>query len=277
MQDMAYSDSHENGSPSGLKGWIAVTTKWGGALVSLLLVASLIIWAYKLGTRDANDVPVIKAMSGPTRVLPDDPGGQIAAHQGLEVNEILAGGEAGRPDAAELAPAPDALDETDQARGNLPPIEEISDQEIASVETGQPQLEVFIVPGGEVAGGPPGVSDRPEPRPANLVIASVQNATNGAISNVRTERAANQVAAGTRTVQLGAFDSPGDARSQWTRLQREHSDLLGSRSNYVQRADQNGTTFFRLRVLGFNEASEQNSLCEALKARSVDCIAVTVR
>lgn len=278
MQDMAYGDSPSGGRIAGLRGWIAAATKWGGALLSLLLVVSLVVWAYSLGTRDARDVPVIKAMSGPTRVVPTDPGGEIAAHQGLEVNEILAGGEAGIPDAAELAPPPDALAETDQAAGNLPPIEELSDQRIASVGAPVTDGDVIVEPGGEVAGGPPRTAERPEPRPANLAtIQSSPNTASGANSNGSGEASENQVAPGTRTVQLGAFDSPGDARSQWDRLQRDHADLLGNRSNYVQRADSNGSTFFRLRVLGFDAASEQNSLCEALKARSVECIAVTVR
>ena len=60
------------------------------------------LWAYRLGTRDAAEVPIIRAMEGPTRIQPEDPGGLRAAHQGLEVNSVLAGRPA---DAAETRAA----------------------------------------------------------------------------------------------------------------------------------------------------------------------------
>ena len=62
-----------------------------GAAVFVALVAGMGLWSYNLGTRDAGEVPVIKAIDGPARIQPEDPGGLQAAHQGLEVNRVLAG------------------------------------------------------------------------------------------------------------------------------------------------------------------------------------------
>ncbi len=94
-----------------------------GAAVFLALVATMALWSYRLGTRDAGEVPVIKAIDGPSRIQPEDPGGLQAAHQGLEVNRVLAGnssssGENVRPPKPAPAPLP-ALATEDAPQGEL--------------------------------------------------------------------------------------------------------------------------------------------------------------
>ncbi|MEO0912697.1 MAG: hypothetical protein AAFY59_06890, partial [Pseudomonadota bacterium] len=140
---MTYSDSEAELPAGGAAYWVALFVKWGGAALSLGLVLLLIVWAYRLGTRDAADVPVIKALGGAVRVAPADPGGQEAAHQGLEVNEVLGGSEAGVPDAAELAPAPVLLSEEDIAG----PLEEV-DAEPQEEPVPDAPSETVVVDGG---------------------------------------------------------------------------------------------------------------------------------
>ena len=62
-----------------------------GAVASIALLAGISIWTYKLGVRDARDVPVVAALEGPARVSPDDKGGMTVAHQGHSVNKVLEG------------------------------------------------------------------------------------------------------------------------------------------------------------------------------------------
>ncbi|WP_347313340.1 SPOR domain-containing protein [Defluviimonas sp. SAOS-178_SWC] len=91
-----------------------------GAVTSVALIAGLGLWAYNLAVRDVRGVPVIQALEGPARVAPDDPGGELAVHQGMAVNEIAADGTAGDPaDRLTLAPRPDGLAEEDQPMGEL--------------------------------------------------------------------------------------------------------------------------------------------------------------
>lgn len=86
-----------------------------GALVSLALIAGLGVWGYQLAVRDASGVPVVRALEGPMRIQPEDPGGVAAAHQGLAVNTVAAEGQAEGPAAqVALAPAPVALEDEDQ-------------------------------------------------------------------------------------------------------------------------------------------------------------------
>jgi hypothetical protein len=85
-----------------------------GALCSVALVAGLGIWGYKLAVRDVLGVPVIQALDGPMRIAPEDPGGEIADHQGLAVNDVAAAGIATPlPERLALAPRPQELAEED--------------------------------------------------------------------------------------------------------------------------------------------------------------------
>jgi hypothetical protein len=96
--------------------------KLAGAVVFLGVVAAMGLWSYRLGTRDAAEVPVIRAMEGPARIQPEDPGGAQAAHQGLEVNTVLSGVPAPvarTPSATAVLPVVPALAEEDAPQGAL--------------------------------------------------------------------------------------------------------------------------------------------------------------
>jgi cell division septation protein DedD len=85
------------------------------------------------------------------------------------------------------------------------------------------------------------------------------------------------VKAGTRLVQLGAFDSEEVTRKAWSQLVARNGDLLGGKSLYVERTTANARVFYRLRVAGFSTTDETRAMCEALRARGVDCIPVTLQ
>ncbi|OAN75451.1 sporulation protein [Sulfitobacter sp. EhC04] len=90
-------------------------TNLAGAVVSLALVAGIGVWGYKLLVRDVSGIPVVRAASGEMRIRPEDPGGELADHQGLSVNVIAAEGSAGKPaDQLRLAPKPVDLSDEDQ-------------------------------------------------------------------------------------------------------------------------------------------------------------------
>jgi hypothetical protein len=85
-----------------------------GGVCSLALVAGFAVWGYRLAVRDVMGVPVIQAMDGPMRIAPEDPGGEIADHQGLAVNDVAAVGIAAPlPERLTLAPRPQDLTEED--------------------------------------------------------------------------------------------------------------------------------------------------------------------
>ncbi|HEY0213618.1 MAG TPA: SPOR domain-containing protein [Paenirhodobacter sp.] len=94
-------------------GLVEPVSRWvqlAGAATSVLLILGVVIWGYKLAVRDVSGVPVIRALEGPSRIAPDDPGGDLARHVGLSVNEVAGKGLAAPgPERVVLAPSPGNL------------------------------------------------------------------------------------------------------------------------------------------------------------------------
>ncbi|UWQ23057.1 SPOR domain-containing protein [Jannaschia sp. W003] len=131
-------------------------------------------------------------------------------------------------------------------------------------------------------------SARPRSRPAALrdvVVAADPVAAPAAQPGVQVASASAtrdiepvaSVAPGTRVVQLGAFDSESIARSEWERMTGRHGDYLADYAPMIQKAQSGGRDFWRLRVVGFDDAAEARRLCTALLAQQQACIPVTVR
>lgn len=97
--------------------------QWLGAATSVALILGVVVWGYKLAVRDVSGVPIIRALEGPARIAPEDPGGDLAAHVGLAVNEVAGAGVAAPgPERVVLAPEPEALAADDAPMAALRPI-----------------------------------------------------------------------------------------------------------------------------------------------------------
>ena len=84
--------------------------QYTGAAVSIALVAGVGVWGYKLFVRDVTGVPVVRAMEGPMRQAPAEPGGELVQNMGLSVNAVAAEGGAGAAgDVLVLAPTSNGL------------------------------------------------------------------------------------------------------------------------------------------------------------------------
>lgn len=306
---------------------MGAAVNYAGAGLSLALIVGLGVWGYQLAMRDVTGIPVVRALEGPMRVQPEDPGGQLAAHQGFAVNDVQSEGQA--TDAADrlvLAPGPEDLTEEDMvsevsARADYSPAAALPLHEASVVmdntvpvpadpvaaalaiaeqiaadatplsgadaptqvaalgavpavnlPSAAPTDAVKIIPASV-----PGVrrSPRPAGRPANLntrVSAPVVQAR-----AVVPEVSPDKVVAGTRLVQLGAYDSPDVARAEWDKLSARFEDYLNGKSRVIQKAQSGGKTFYRLRVMGFNDLSDARRFCSVLMAQKAACIPVVSR
>jgi len=111
MAELPYSGARQSSSAAYSLGTL---TNYAGAVVSLGLMVGIGVWGYKVVSRDVSGVPVVRAASNePMRIAPEKPGGQLAAHQGLSVNEVMAKGGAEKP-AERLVLAPKPVDLTDE-------------------------------------------------------------------------------------------------------------------------------------------------------------------
>ena len=116
-----------------------------GAVMSVALVVGIGVWGYKLLVRDVSGVPVVRALDGPMRIQPENPGGEQAAHQGLSVNRVQANGVAApTADRLVLAPVGAGVTEADQAGLRRPtPRIEASPMAEATEVAGQQTPEII--------------------------------------------------------------------------------------------------------------------------------------
>ena len=315
MVESQRESQNADSAPLGVAGTVAQAIRWGGAVISVGLVLAIVYWAFTLGQRDASDVPVIRAMAGDARVTPDDPGGDQAANQGLEVNNVLASDTPTQVNTdTALAPEPQTVTAEDEALG------ELADEAAAStaeVDTGPmrvdaSQLLVEITPdqglstdGDEDLSEPSVAADgmitplrRPtsgafQPRP-EVVDPELENIIDSLVDQAIPEEGSTSLETvdpilppppfgnpvldpGSALIQLGAFDTVERADLAWTQYQAEHGDLIGGFERYIDRIEAGGRLLFQLRAAGFADLNETKAMCAALNARNVECISVTLR
>ncbi|MCT4609620.1 MAG: SPOR domain-containing protein [Pelagimonas sp.] len=295
-----------------------------GAAASLALIVGVGVWGYGVMVRDVSGVPIVQAMSGPMRVAPENPGGNLADHQGLAVNQVAGQGSAAGPtDQVVLAPRPAGLGAEDVALGAIvaqdgaaplaetpqglaiaqdDPIQLLANQLAAGIEPLEPlnQYDVtenastqadpvtpdvapepVVAPEVAAAAAKPGLarSLRPKLRPSGLKTASLTAAATAAQANTSTTREieAASLPAGTRLVQIGAFDSAETARAEWQRFEARFGEYLEGKNRVIQKATSGGRVFYRLRAEGFADLSAARRFCAAFVAQNVDCIPVVTR
>ena len=270
-----------------------------GAVISLAVFVGIVTWGAKTVLRDSSGVPVVRALEGPARIAPEDPGGLLVAHQGLTVNEV-AGSQitVAADDPLQLAPRPINLQAEDQ------PIQPVVDRENATataraaVVLPEPEMdaaEALIIdetaeslaamlaagtdtaPVKELAsavipasaGGGPIQSLRPRPRPFAVFTRQTPRV---APRNVP----AAQIVRGAPMAQLGAFGSAVIAKQAWADLSERHGDYLVGKPHVILQAAVGGGTIYRLRVHGFENQEEARRLCTALNRQNAECYSVTM-
>lgn len=281
---------------------------WMGAFSSLALVAGLGFWVYDLATRDARSVPVVRALEGPSRLAPENPGGFEAAHQGYEVNRIASekGDEAPLADRVVLAPdqvGPEAGDlpvaaakapPADPAEALRSAVEGALSEVLGLPSPAAPGADEEEEGGGASGADPDAAADetgseegadaaalfRPVPRPgATTEISMVTRASASAqpavlVPAVAVEVDPGAIESGSRLVQFGAYETRAEADAAWMTLAAGYSDYLALHPKVVEETTVNGRVFYRLRAFGFNDLNAARNFCAMLVAEKVDCIPV---
>ncbi len=282
---------------------------WFGAILAVCIISTLGIWGYRLSVRDVSEVPVVRAIEGPMRVVPEDPGGVQVEHQGLAVNLVAAGGGVEAPaERLVLAPGPVALRDEDltnrqldllasvqkpelEAAGHLNNPSSGGETESQELTQGPNDAEITLE-GSDLS---PGESDRandvvrmesgahlgsplPRPRPeGDLAAQSVALAVARSIMQRSVEVEISTVPPGTPLVQFGTYDRPEIARIEWDRLKTRYPDYLRGKNWFVEETFSGGRSYYRLRTTGFDSLSDSTRFCSLFKADEQDCIAVEMR
>ncbi len=269
---------------------------FAGAALSFALILGVSFWGYKLIVRDVSGIPVVRAMEGDMRVLPDNPGGGVASHTGLSVNEVAALGEAGGPeDRLVLAPRTSGLAQEDlEAQPVADVIARVAAEEAEQAPIAQSDVSALaaqlaalgatdatpVEPATPVEAIPetvPGLATslRPMIRPASFRVPTSAGAAPAAASS-EVAVTTTTFPTGTNLVQLGAFQSPALAAQEWDRLQSRFGQLMANQERVIQVSNQSSATWYRLRASGFEDRAAARRLCAALQAEGADCIAVVV-
>lgn len=291
MAELNY-DTGESALGDGLPS-MAQVINFSGAVISLALIGGLAIWGWQLVKRDVSGVPVVRALEGPMRVAPDDPGGELAVHTGLAVNNVPAEGIAAEPaERLVLADEPAVLVEEDVPAAALAAMSPAPEAEAAPAAPAEPEVMdsaitaalseatgTVIGPGGEkltlVSADLGGVTRSlwPVARPEGLAAAPAEPASGDGFREV----APGTIAAGTRLAQLGAFDSRDVAMSEWARLSKLFPEYMTDKTRVIEEAQSGGKLFYRLRAHGFDDLSDARLFCAGMLASDVNCIPVLQR
>ena len=270
-----------------------------GAVISLAVFVGIVTWGAQTVLRDSSGVPVVRALEGPARVAPEDPGGLLAAHQGLTVNEV-AGSQiiSAANDPLQLAPRPINLQAEDQPiqsplSGDTPVaeapaavvlpepemegaealiIDETAESLAAMLAAGTVKADVTEPPAEVIpasAGAGLTQSLRPRLRPFVMVTRQAPRAAS-------TPVAAGQIPRGAPMAQLGAFGTVAIAQEAWADLSERHGDYLVGKPHVILQAEVGGGTIYRLRVHGFADQEEARRLCTALNRQNAECYSVTM-
>ncbi|SEM83849.1 Sporulation related domain-containing protein [Pseudorhodobacter antarcticus] len=313
MADTRFDFDDEFGASGGMMGGMAARSArmagLAGAATSVALVLGLAYWGYHLAVRDMTGIPIVRAMEGPMRTAPDDPGGVITSYRGLSVNAVAEDGGISAPaDRLLLAPAPIGLTDGDETGSAVAMVADVSARSssmpglaigaMPDDGAGDPAQAVSFEPADigaladslagdavplsgdlditlrsePVVSMPQGMmaqSPRPRARPGAEMVMASAGST--------AEITGDALASGTRLVQLGAFDSEDVARTEWDRLSGKFGELLTGKTRIVQAAQSGGRTFYRLRAMGFADEADSRRFCSALVAERAACIPVAVR
>jgi hypothetical protein len=272
-----------------------------GAVLSVALVCGVGWWSYRLMVRDIAGIPVIRAMEGPMRLAAADPGGRQAAFQGLAVNAVpAAGGSAAAP--AEIVLAPPATDLAPEDRLRTAPAPQPQPAAIASAAADAVALalatpldptESLVPP------GTPGIARSPVPPPRSARVVQVaarapappapgtsgDRAAEQALTEIATRLSAPRatdidpasLTPGTRLVQLGAYETEGEARRAWDDLSRRFPAYLDGRGRVIEPATAGGRVFYRLRAHGFRDEPEARRFCSVFVTEDLECTPVLIR
>jgi cell division septation protein DedD len=232
------------------------------AALLALAVAGLVGGSYWAGHRsspppDAGAVPEIHPDTAPVKEPPKDPGGMIVPGQ----DSVLLNHDAKRKP-EELLPPPETVKQR-PAPPAPPPQSATANAPAAPSTPASPPA----TPAPQVATTPPAAEAPPAPV-APKVSAPAPAAPKAAPPSP-------PAATGSYRLQLGALKTEDAAKTEWLKLQRQNSDVLGKLSLSISRVSLGAKgTYYRIQAGPIADEAKAAQHCAALKSRKIACILV---
>ena len=270
----------DNDEPTIFIGMLKLIVNWAGALLSIIILITLIIWGFSLNVSDSAEIPVVKAKIKELRVVSEEPGGQIVNYQGLSVNNVQEQGSA--QSAATriiLAPEPIELIEEDINISIIENSRVTNEPKVSSLNNGDGENKKEIInvldgisPFAVVISVIPKIRNLYGTHSLDKIIENNDvDLTPGTKDKIK---ATNEVSlkSGTNLVQLGFYSTKQKAQKVWSDLMINNSSVFKNKKRIIQNVNIRGNNSYRLTVVGFSGLGESKDFCLFLRDSLPTCL-----
>lgn len=228
--------------------------RWPTAVLTGIVMAVFAggLWFfYHQGVRQpapgpGGEVPLIRADDKPMKMKPDQPGGMPVPDQNVSVYDP-------KPGAAPVEKL-------------LPPPEQPMPRPVPREATAQP------APSTAPAQSAPAATAAPQQQAAATTAAPKAPAKPAPVKEPAAAAPAKSVPAGPVRLQLASLRTPEAAKEEWSRLKREHPELLGRLTAVAVKADLGDKgVWYRVQTQSFDSAATAERLCADLKKQNIGC------
>jgi hypothetical protein len=219
-----------------------------GALL-IVAVFGFVVWnAYRDGlagedTGEAPELSTAGAFKTPPRVLAEAP--IVAEPVDENPADVLDGG-------------PAAVEAVDEVRPEVAPPKPVEAAPAPSKVTAPPPVPLSQP--APVAAAPVQQAAAKPPEPVKITPVPSADGYKPAFA-----------AYGDHVVQIAATSTEGAALAEWNKLSKAYPELLGGGQKFIQQADSNGKTVYRVRVGLFGSKADASEFCAAFKAQGGNC------
>ncbi|MGA0311186.1 MAG: SPOR domain-containing protein [Candidatus Puniceispirillaceae bacterium] len=265
---------------------------WFAVLASIIVVVGMTTYFMLPGliSKTASDVTIVKAVDGPIKVKPAEPGGEKIDHQDLLVVDILKGGNKSDAQVESLRPAapspePPPVIETDP-NTEMPAASATAEPNLAmradpaTPVTPQPDTEPkkslpktkADTPKKPNSDDPAQIAAKPEPAAKSEAKATNQSkAEKAAISKIKKRVIVIEGDTPLYMIQLAAFRSAAKADEMAKILSAKHKSRLSDVELETMQVDtgSNGV-FYRIVSVPLPRADADN-ICDVLRRSGQDC------
>ena len=215
--------------------YLSLVGGWLVSCFSLVIIGLISYWAIKIPEKNVNNLPIINALKGDVRVVPDDPGGKSFDEEDLSIYKNLES-DPKMPEKNEII-----LNSSDQNLVNFR--KEIKVNEVNKGD--QKNLTLAIEDAlREVVNSNEEKNDEPE--------------------------ATNQQ--GIVKLYLGSFDTLSQANEFRQLIKRKNDNLFNINNLKVFEQLEGETIFFRVELTDIGSEEEGEKLCSILSSRQFSCL-----
>ncbi len=228
--------------------------RWPTAVLTGIVMAVFAggLWFfYHQGVRQpapgpGGEVPLIRADDKPMKMKPDQPGGMPVPDQNVSVYDP-------KPGAAPVEKL-------------LPPPEQPMPRPVPREATAP------SAPSTAPAQSAPAATAAPQQQAAATTAAPKAPAKPAPVKEPAAAAPAKSVPAGPVRLQLASLRTPEAAKEEWSRLKREHPELLGRLTAVAVKADLGDKgVWYRVQTQSFDNAAAAERLCADLKKQNIGC------